>query len=1638
MSSNTVPNHRIMNSKRHRGRSATPTKAKQQVETPQPGTAPVPRVRLPTVSPPARAPVPAMAWNTPVDEATETFRRLLLAPVVKLPGSPAPSTPTPKGKGKAVADTVSVGSSRSSSPSRAPLSIPSPSEIEFRLKAFKSTPDGTETPAPRDEAAVENTTTTSAADEAEDASSANGEEKDEIVETEDDKARKMAARVFDGQSHSCIIMKADGTGPLDGYHPTRVYRLGKSTADGLTTRVIMQIGAFGPKSVEIHFSRQSNQRSIELGHVDADFSGASLDYHRFDSSSEEGQNTLRILDVVRFGANTPAVPKDLVKTWVPPEDKDFLNSEAVSNFESQFAVVNFTLPKAGISINKLVKPESSSPEVVKMIDDALAPYQNIPRERSGVAVSMIMAADEHWASELNLAFDAGEHVDGSLVAAFCSRVKKLEQLDAKNVNILEDVPIPPRSMAARDNFHNNTQRTAILTAGVAQEEHYLELRSLVCDNVASFAALIPVDGTQWLAATDDEKVYGVKSNGQYQNFVVVVRSPEGTSNFLPDVKQDVSLSLRLDYRFRTIPKLVLEDQDIEKAVRVFLVSFQTIIAKAKLRLEEKKALHRRRFLNDKRRTKGNSRDADGAALSDEEDEDDGDYVPMTDQEIEEAYLEMALPKLAKLLLPYIPFKLTDEQKGDLKLDDARRAVAKQDMAGIHTRLDENPTTVTRRVREWFNSHREVHAHTEEVTWADIRWHGRRIAQPTAVVSGYQFYYVQTPRHPNWPVNCKAPPLEFVYDHPGNEGNAQALHDRLNMAIPTRVFYEENTDILKFEGKALYTLNNLAHGSNGYQWFIFAINFNPDLAEGHKVDWFARFPALADFVASGAFKGEHAIAVACLRETNFGKFILLGGPGSGKSTFADLLVKAVLAMPTLIGDEQRRPAIIYTLGMNTLVDDSERRFVALNPGRRSVRLFPWKRELKAILYEPTESANMPRATGERHVCSTAIRQHCRSQLGENDEDTSPHKHSRSLASLCRARIAADPERYGRIISGWQKYKDDRPAFDDEKVGLKVTITDLMKSVMKDMDAVFCTPHCVRDLRDNCPDFAPTFMVIDEAGFLTETAAMVPVAAYPEVDTLFCGDPNQFQPIVASHRAGFTYKFDEDCAFEFHDLVSEQRRRPLLARVQGLQRADFTLVHNHRVFGNAGFYMMYNLFDGNMVMANDDIKNSAVLSVHSWMSREFKATENSYWFELSDGEEVQVGTSYVLEAQGYFALEFAIKMAKECNFPHMGDWVACRDGALPADRIRRGRICIGTMYAQQREWIRARLDEIPGHEIDQSRIDVRTIDQCLSHQAEVFILVVGRSARSGHTKEIHRTNVALTRHTLLSITVSSTKLVRVLPPNLAQYRQYHEQQNLLETDIKGWDRWCTKCCSHGHEIANCPGAPDCNICKGKHAARNCKRVPKSKILADEMWTESTKDTESKSEDASASIPLVPLDENGNPIEGAAFVDLPDDLKEAEKKSRPQGQDSHHRSLIQKTSAGQKEKKPKGKAHPTTKQRNEARRTLLAKDSKKAPPKPEETVVINTRTERPKRPKPEENDEPEDNGEPTGANADEDGWDNPGGTSASANDNKWTPDGESEFHVTGDVLEEDRKARQLLAPRHEVFPGETCGSGSGSKEW
>ncbi|KAM3534113.1 hypothetical protein MY4038_002639 [Beauveria bassiana] len=616
-------------------------------------------------------------------------------------------------------------------------------------------------------------------------------------------------------------------------------------------------------------------------------------------------------------------------------------------------------------------------------------------------------------------------------------------------------------------------------------------------------------------------------------------------------------------------------------------------------------------------------------------------VSLSREELDKIRLDYIRKRMAKLILPNIPYELTDKQRNGLTTAEARSALAADAIKTIITEHDQCPQEQRALLESWLEKNNTVQANTDDVSWTDIKWHGRRIIQVPGIVSGFQYYLLSTPKHPNWPPDLYPPPLRFVYDKPDVNGSVQALHDRLKLVIRTVIFYRAKVEILKFKGHVCHAMNNLKDGSRGLHWWRYALNFNPAVAKTIKVNLLLEFPGIAAGLANGRFRA--------------------------------------LEKDTVLNGISKRTTAVYTTSTNAMVNNAYAVFAERNPNRRAARAFMFREEVLAVLLyenmhrnEAQEDTEQNTSSTPRHQAISVFRQHVENITQSNRELYSPRQHEHSLAA-----------------------------------------------------------------------------------------------------TLIVGDPNQFRPIVPSYRKKLrcetlAEKEDDVKVFEFDDLVSEQRRYPILARAQALHGVDFTLHENHRVYGSAGEYMSRNMFNGNMV------------------------SRNLVWFDLDDAVETAAGTSYINTAQARFCVELALQFCRECNFPFMTDWIAWKNGKLEKKRIRRGRVLIICMYAQQRELILSMLQQVPTHEYDLSRVE--------------FPLL---------------------------------KWATKLGNNLKSYRQYHSKHNLWK-QIKGWHLWCEKCCQHGHSQERCDETLVCGFCRAPHAGRNCTKVPQDKTtVTDERWTEGATD-------------------------------------------------------------------------------------------------------------------------------------------------------------------------------------------------------
>ncbi|EJP70313.1 prematurely terminated mRNA decay factor [Beauveria bassiana ARSEF 2860] len=1085
---------------------------------------------------------------------------------------------------------------------------------------------------------------------------------------------------------------------------------------------------------------------------------------------------------------------------------------------------------------------------------------------------------KRWDKSLQSATESGAAAKASLIDSFLSNVRNVNLLDEDNVNI-DNCPVPKRSDPPKNNFVNEQARTATLVAGVACDARAMAVQSLGCGHVPFMSALIPIEGSQWpIRPNSDMDNYGIESHGQYTKFLAVVEAPKLSQDYVPDIGKQVQMYFDMEYKFEKIPVTEMWPEDVEKIVNEFSREFQDTDAAYSYTLN-----------------------ADGQTMDEVVAAQD---VSLSREELDKIRLDCIRKRMAKLILPNIPYELTDKQRNGLTTAEARIALAADAIKTIITEHDQCPQEQRALLESWLEKNNTVQANTDDVDWTDIKWHGRRIIQVPGIVSGFQYYLLSTPKHPNWPPDLQPPPLRFVYDKPDVNGSVQALHDSLKLVIRTVIFYRAKVEVLKFKGRVCHTMNNLKDGSRGLHWWRYALNFNPAVSKTIKVNLLSEFPGIAAGLANGRFRGEHAQAARALEFSNAGKFILQGGPGAGKSAFIQTCLTTALEKDTVLNGISKRTTAVYTTSTNAMVNNAYTVFAERNPNRRAARAFMFREEVLAVLLyenmhrnEAQEDTEQNTSSAPRHQAISVFRQHVENITQSNRELYSPRQHEHSLAAIAIQRIIADPNSF--ISHCWPMRTEDPDSWKALKKTLLERIKELLKAIILELDVIFCTPHTAKDLKNNCQDWNPTLVIIDKAGLLTETQLLVPISCWPHAATLIVGDPNQLRPIVPSYRKKLrcetlAEKEDDVKVFEFDDLVSEQRRYPILARAQALHGVDFTLRENHRVYGSAGEYMSRNMFNGSMVCTHlGDRAASASLS--EYVNENLEASKNLVWFDLDGAVETAAGTSYVNTAQARFCVELALQFCRECDFPLVTDWLAWKNGKLEKKGIRRGRVLIICMYAQQRELILSMLQQVPTHEYDLSHIEVRSVDQCLGHYREVVIMSIGRSAGAGHTRDIKRSNVALTRHILFLATVSSSEVGDKLGNNLKRYRQYHDKHNLRK-QIKGWHLWCEKCCQHGHSQERCGETLVCGFCRGPHAGRNCTKVPRDKAtVADERWTEGATD-------------------NCWPPATEAVVTAPAALTLEDGNKRLVILDNLQRSVLYKSDAAQKGKQPKVIVCPT----------------------------------------------------------------------------------------------------------------------------
>lgn len=1003
-----------------------------------------------------------------------------------------------------------------------------------------------------------------------------------------------------------------------------------------------------------------------------------------------------------------------------------------------------------------------------------------------------------------------------------SGTMKWENLNHENINMEIDDLMQP--IMAKNSFVSGRQRTAVQVAAVAEDVKLQNTLASLCEKLSSAFGVIPLQGAKELTEWDSSKDEDIYRRTAQQYLVVMDTSDKRLVRALPSIGQKVEIQLKLGYDKSNFPAIKMTASQVDNATQYVLGTVQP----------------------------------EGKIFESSSDETDTEVNELNLWLQSSASSKTAMQRLARVLLQ---FSETDSQR----TPDPDKA--SQAAHAILSAIGDGSGDMKLRIKDWIIANPWFKFSPENTQWTEVKWSGKRVKTPPGVRSSKAFFQVVTPGQPRWPFSQR-PRVRVAIPSSSKHDTLQATIEAMALGIRGKLMYIPDVKVQWFEGHVHDKLNVLEADKPVTNWWNYIMDFqtmHPDFYRNLHDE----FPGLSNHIAAGKFQGEHAVVAQSLTKTKAGKFILHGCPGSGKSTFCQRLASAVVYQgwrPHAVDAERplRLPGqarVIYTSPQNEQCRDAIKRFKILNPDKRACRLYGYNRELQALIRgddhaepEQDEGANS-KATDKLHE---ALVQHTKRSAVEHDNPRNPRLDPDSLSSI--ARTTATRQVLEKLRRSWELWKRDKARWASKEEEFKKLGHEQLVLAVKSFDALFGTLVAVAQCHDHMDKDkgvlgSPALLIVDEVGRLTETHALIGVSLWKEVPTVFTGDHEQLGPIVDTAGTQFSHIVGGE-KFEFRSVFSAQYGTSFLARAAAQGGIDAHLTSNHRVYGSAGEFPCEVLYDGNMTQTHTEA-NPATEAVSEWFARHGESGKNSLFVDLSSNE-MEQGTSKINPTSAYFVVQLAVDIAREMKLPLMEDYKKFDNPLENTASIRKGRILILVAYAAQKVQVLSFLKRISPHELDKSRISVRTIDDSPSHEAEIVVVDLVRTEAIGFLGEPARLKVAATRAQLGTIWVAHAGLCqRARETSLKKLFDYHMRHKAL-VSVGGYNAICKKCCRAGHLDHQCLEKNlRCKVCSknsretSQHAARNCRYTtwPTQSEWDKERWM-----SEAKAADSVVREPLI----------------------------------------------------------------------------------------------------------------------------------------------------------------------------------------
>ncbi|KAF4946292.1 hypothetical protein FGADI_11284 [Fusarium gaditjirri] len=282
----------------------------------------------------------------------------------------------------------------------------------------------------------------------------------------------------------------------------------------------------------------------------------------------------------------------------------------------------------------------------------------------------------------------------------------------------------------------------------------------------------------------------------------------------------------------------------------------------------------------------------------------------------------------------------------------------------------------------------------------------------------------------------------------------------------------------------------------------------------------------------------------------------------------------------------------------------------------------------------------------------------------------------LSELARGIAQADKQTWSNVIEAWNQKKQDPDAFALDRIKHQAEFRKLMMHAVSQVDIVVGTSVALAEFAQQT-ESVPQLIVMDEAARQTENLSLALQAQWQSAFSIHIGDNQQFPsigPTVGQRGFKAVFSYQRQISL-FHYMGNGGR---ISARQRRLVQKKFT---------RRGCL-------------------SATLLIRPYNSEETKS-----------------GNSFSNPANANFAVQLVVQLYRDAGI------VAARDFSRRAPGL------ILTLYKAQRWMYDLLLQESTEAEAPKTLVEVRTIDDSPSHEADIIILDLVRTVKRGFIADSH---------------------------------------------------------------------------------------------------------------------------------------------------------------------------------------------------------------------------------------------------------------------------------------------------------------